>query len=936
MTMALTPQEIEQKANLRPTLLIGIGGTGQKVLVQLKARFIKNYGEKPPAVEFLCFDTDQAIEQVSLDGQPVSLTQATELINIGGIQTANILRHLDINPAIAAWITEDKERIPVQAITMGAKQVRPLGRLSLFWHVGAIVSKLKAAVARLTDLRLRSHQFGINVFIVSSVCGGTGSGGFLDMAYLARKEIENANLPSSFCNINAILALPSVFPSVDPIGIQSNAYAALRELDYFMETGEWKVDYGNATVGTVDFTGQRPFNICYLVDARNERGGGLVGLDDIAPMIAEAVYLQISSQIGAATNSVFDNVRVLSLRVFHKDENAYKSTAYSSLGTASLVFPVGRIVDLCAQRLGRELIDQHLLRPALPAEKVTAAVQAFAQASQLEPDPLLQQIARDAKGNVMRITLNPNVLNGYKEGEMFGATMSYVNKAEAALDNDYAQTVDKNRKALAERLTAALEAEVNRLVDDPAFGLNTAIAFLDRLDDLLGAARRDYDKTRADMDQRRDRIQNQLKQTQDSFVSSFRSFPVGRANRMRETRDRHVEMFQNYITARSESRKREAALALLANLSVTVQSMRAGLQNTVGRLQFIQTQWQAQVARGRAGKPRTDFVLADDITTDADVDRYYQDCVSRLGDSPAAGLLESQGPLHQWLGWEQEQIAEHILAYARGAFEELRKITIEDIILEKRDQVDPRLRLQTLVNRSAPFWSYQVEGRMGQDWQSERIVAVGVADNETSIYKDAIETSQILTSTFDPHTITVLQTKHGVPLFALTQYPAFKDKHDLVMRTGLKPLYVFPEVRPGGQRAKQVFALGVAYGFVFKSGVYYYILPRDSSDQPQQLDRGMGESLHMFRNNDAWVDQVSQQVEEQISLTGVEEASKVLESFVSEPYVMELRGGAARAYIDRAAMARDATVGRPGGANYDLAMELRETAKDYIREVLRA
>ncbi|MCS7059998.1 MAG: tubulin-like doman-containing protein [Anaerolineae bacterium] len=935
--MALTPQEIQQKANLRPTLLIGIGGTGQKVLVQLKARFLRNYGFKPAAVEFLCFDTDQAVEQVNLDGQPVSLTPGAELVNIGGIQTANILRHLDITPAIAAWITEDKERIPVQAITMGAKQVRPLGRLSLFWHVGTVASKIKAAVARLTDMRLRSQQYGVNVFIIASVCGGTGSGGFLDMAYLTRKEIENANLPSSFCNINAILALPSVFPNVDPIGIQSNAFAALRELDYFMETGEWRVDYGNAAVGVVDFSGQRPFNICYLVDARNERGGGLVGLEDIAPMIAEAVYLQISSQVGAATNSVFDNVRVLSSRVFYKEENTYKGTVYSSLGTASLVFPVNRIIELCAQRLGRDLIKQYLLCPPPPAEKVDTAVQSFLQSQQIDGETLLQNLARDAKGNIMRLMLNPNALNTFKESEMYGATVSYLNKAETALDNDFSQQVDKNRKAMADKLNAAIQSEVNRLVDDPANGLNAAIAFLDRLDERLALARRELDKVRADMDQRRERLQNQLKLTQDAFVSSFKSFPVGRTNRIREARDQHVQTFQNYLTVRAESRKREAALALLANFSVTIQNMRAGLQNTVSRLQFVQTQWQTQIGRGQgSAKSRTDFVLADDITTDADIDRYYEEHVARLGDSPLAGLLNSQGPLHEWLNWEQEQIADHILSYAREVFTDLRAITIEDIILQKRSEMDPRARLQALIHRSAPFWSYQVEGRMGQDWQSEKIVAVGVNDKDNSIYKDAIETSQILASTFDPYTITVLQTKHGVPLFALTQYPAFKEKHDLVMRSGLKPLYVFPEVRPGGQRAKQVFALGVAYGFIFKSGVYYYIAPRDAGDQPLQLDRGMAESLHMFRNNETLVDQVGAQVEHEISVLGIEPAHQILEQFVSEPYVMELRGGAARANIDRRSMSKDASVGKAGSVNYDLLMELRETVKAYIKDVLRA
>jgi hypothetical protein len=395
-------------------------------------------------------------------------------------------------------------------------------------------------------------------------------------------------------------------------------------------------------------------------------------------------------------------------------------------------------------------------------------------------------------------------------------------------------------------------------------------------------------------------------------------------------------MFQNYLTARAEAKKRDVALALLAGLSVTVQARRAALQNTVNRLQFVQSQWDGQIDRARTGKPRTNFVLAEDITTDEDVDRYYNENIARLGDAPAAHLLDSQGPLHSWVDLDQDQMAERILCYSRNVFESLKQITIEDIVVEKRSHVDPRARLQRLVNASVPFWSYQVEGRMGQDWQSEKIVAVGVNDKENSIYKDAIETAQVLTSTFDPYTITVLQTKHGVPLFALTQYPSFKDKHDLVIRTGLKPLYVFPEVRPGGPRAKQAFALGTAYGFIFKSGVYYYILPRDPSDQPLQLDRGMAESLRAFRNNDSLVNQVADEVEAQVSLTGIDEATKLLEAFVGEPYVNELRGGAMRANIDRSVMVRDTSVAVPGSANFDLAMELRETIKDYIREVLHA
>jgi len=48
----VTTLEMQRQTNMRPTLLIGLGGTGQKVLVQLKARFIRNFGGVPDAVRF--------------------------------------------------------------------------------------------------------------------------------------------------------------------------------------------------------------------------------------------------------------------------------------------------------------------------------------------------------------------------------------------------------------------------------------------------------------------------------------------------------------------------------------------------------------------------------------------------------------------------------------------------------------------------------------------------------------------------------------------------------------------------------------------------------------------------------------------------------------------------------------------------------------------
>jgi hypothetical protein len=260
-------------------------------------------------------------------------------------------------------------------------------------------------------------------------------------------------------------------------------------------------------------------------------------------------------------------------------------------------------------------------------------------------------------------------------------------------------------------------------------------------------------------------------------------------------------------------------------------------------------------------------------------------------------MLEAQGPLHTWLDQDQNAISEKILQYARGLFDDIRQITIENETLRKHAEVEPDKRMLDLINRSVPFWNYKKE-TLGQEWRSKKILVKGVRDRESSIYISFSSgqegTEETLISTFDPHTITVLQTKHGLPLFGLTQYKDYKVAHDTVLKNKIKPLYVFPEVRPGGEKAKQIFALALAYGSIFKSGVYYNVVPTDSAHQPIRLDQGMADSLRSFRSNEELITQVTRQLEEQVSREGREAAAQLLNDWIREPYVYELKGGATK------------------------------------------
>src|SRR5438477_10373706 len=113
----------------RPTVVIGLGGTGHGAVLKLKKRFIDAYGSVPPIVRFLAFDTTENVEHTERrrDGSPVTLEPNNERIVLSIPNPAALVS--GNNPHIDEWWPNN---IPIGAIIAGAGQVRARGRLALF------------------------------------------------------------------------------------------------------------------------------------------------------------------------------------------------------------------------------------------------------------------------------------------------------------------------------------------------------------------------------------------------------------------------------------------------------------------------------------------------------------------------------------------------------------------------------------------------------------------------------------------------------------------------------------------------------------------------------------------------------------------------------------------------------------------------------------
>ena len=908
--------------------MIGLGGTGQKVLVELKARFIRDFGQVPGPVEFLAIDTDthDVVEAATPHG-PVRLIPGVELLDISGVPAADIVQHLSRYPSIASWLLDYNGQPP--RMTVGANRVRPLGRLAFFWHVGEIYNHMLAAVHRLTRPELEAEKRGMNVFIVTSVCGGTGSGIFLDMAYLMRHAVSQSNIRESSCYINGVLALPSVFSDGNSDDMQSNAFAALSELDYLMENPSWKVDYGNQMVNTVSFRAQRPFNICYLIDARNENGQGLRGLEESVLMIAEAVYLQISSQVGKAHASSFDNVYILGQSTLEVATNETHATAYSSLGTASLNFPAGKIIEYCANKLNSEIIAGELLNSTLDLTVVVRMVEEFLEANRLDPHTLLERLTGEATDEPDGISIDPGQLENVRYNDLIGAVDEIVTRAGKALDSELFPRLALKQAPELILLEKAVEREVERLVDDPNNSLFFADIFLLQLGARLTIMSEKLGAKIRQLDIRSQLIEESRKNAYAAFEESYTRGHTGRERK--KTFEAGVE-FLNEVEAglqeKLDAGRHMVSASVLSGLITAVEEQRGRIQGLIDKLRLIEKQFRSTVDR-ITSEDRVN-VLAQEITTQADIENYYQQYKAH-GSNRSAGLASHPGPFGQWLNEDQEIISQHLLVFGREVFHPIGEITLESVILAKDDKQIGR-RLYELIERSVPFWSYRKADVLEHDWRPQEIIVIGVEGEERSIFKNTVQVAQRLASTFDKHQIVVLQTKHGLPLFALTQYDQFRKSHDNVMMHNLKPLYVLPEVRPGGHKAKQVFALSIIFGEIFVSGAFYYAKAENEVDPPISLGQGMTNSLQYLRSNNDLIRSLEKRIDDRVQNIGKGQASEKVEAWIASPAIDERKGGVNNVNTE---MIKNSTIGGPTYVAADLIADLRKLMQTYNRDVLK-
>ncbi len=353
---------------IAPTLLVGLGGTGSKIVLRVSKMVTE---EQRQRIGFAVFDTDINELREIREGNPfVKTVQTSTKLSVG--EYLNIDTH-----ARDTWF-------PVNAIlnsktlTEGAGQVRAISRLALDTAIRAgNMEPLHAAIEDLYKLEEEQSDQALRVIIVSSLAGGTGSGLILPVAtyiknFLATRFQQSANITRGF------FILPEVFYEVirgqaERNNLKCNAYATLRELDAFLMKGDStlpdkyadtvKLEFPRVGSGEFEEYNVRPYDFCFLFDAQNTEGKKLNDFNQYLDHAANCIYSQSIGPMNKRSNSSEDNT----IRELCAEQGRNR---YAGAGSSMLIYPVEDVKEYIALKWTQECVsDQWLVFDRMYKEK---------------------------------------------------------------------------------------------------------------------------------------------------------------------------------------------------------------------------------------------------------------------------------------------------------------------------------------------------------------------------------------------------------------------------------------------------------------------------------------------------------------------------------------------------------------------------------------
>lgn len=259
-------------------LVIGLGGVGCKVASHLKG-MLKDKIVPDDNISFLAFDSDiPAMEATIRESETGNGFTANEVVSIYRPNVVNMLTtdkdNCPIKDDIVRWINPEFPELSIGHD--GAKANRQVGRL-MFSNAYEDVRIL--LFDKLDQLYNRNTSGGLDIIIVSSVAGGTGSGILSDLTYNIRAYVRAMRY--SNVRVGGCLLMPDVLYGTKAINdneelkqvLNANGCATLKEISHFMEIANNNETYTFESYAHKLTIKENIFDACMLVSGRKDELG---------------------------------------------------------------------------------------------------------------------------------------------------------------------------------------------------------------------------------------------------------------------------------------------------------------------------------------------------------------------------------------------------------------------------------------------------------------------------------------------------------------------------------------------------------------------------------------------------------------------------------------------------------------------------------------
>ena len=764
------------KTKLKRSLFIGLGGSGAEAILHTKRKYMDSYGEIPPMVGFLSIDTDQGARNIELKdnhGEPVTFDGSEFIYTQVTRPTDAYERKKD---TLFQWFPEENVKLMLKMV-QGAGQIRSNGRFSLFFNYNIIMNAIRSKVDQILAAKIiensKFEAIGNNIEInfVFSVSGGTGSGIFLDIAYLVKKVIGN----QEGVKIIGVIILPDIFKKMGmgPAmrNIIPNGYGALVDLDFLMHLDP------NSAVLTITHEDEEiqiknpPFDIVFTVNNINKDGLTYEDIHELCEMIGLALYIG-AGELGSKATSAYDNLETAAAGGALDVEG--KKAWANGLGLSELCYDGNKLSKIYTYKAIKSIIRKLLNG----VDEISPIVNKFIDDTEIRENDGYDFVIDSLLSSSPRI---PLYLDESSIDEVKQSIHSYLDQIERSSKDEIQKNYDIKIKKTQQELRSFLIKRIN-----DANGIGNAIEIINLLKDQINIFKGEMEVEKKETEEKKPNLDNQINhevsELQDLMTSIWASVKKNKVQEKKET----VQFLVNEMAINiNEWLRRDWAIKFFNNLINCIDEYKHNFDRLYEKVFAI-----GEKAISRAQQIQNNLD-EHSRTCVIDIHKKYVNSIEVDGTSLKIDVFIESIPFEEKLfdlaNVDEKKISELFWEHSKKLekAQEWRNKSIDDIINSLSIEEIKDLLTQ-MVEKSVPLWKYNFKGYKLRPILHESFI-VGVPDREKTRIKNDKIFEEILkpdqkyefVSTRAKDRIVLYRMEAAVPIYAINDMIGYEEPYKI-------------------------------------------------------------------------------------------------------------------------------------------------------------